>query len=304
MSSNQEGLNQTSAELMDAIFRIIQIETNKPWATTASGKSLPKTKLTLQNSRFATLVAVDWRTAHSFKEGDVVSVSGVLKDYRGEKQLGIKRIAPAQNYNSNDLLPVYPGSVDALEKRLAAYIAVIPDLRLRKLAEKILDPESETGRNFRLAPASPGSISHEPYLHGLMEHLIEVAETAYDLAEKARSFRPEYSQINLSHVMFGALIHDLAKTTAYKFDKGGIVFSAQGRLNAHLIESYALIRQELYGSGELTGDEIDRILHIVASHHGADSDVPPKTIEAVIVATADRFCSQLGSVFGYPHNKT
>lgn len=130
-----------------------------------------------------------------------------------------------------------------------------------------------------------------------------MSEVARVLADKARDLRPtEYGKINISIVMFGALLHDLAKTTAYEYGAEGIKFSLAGRLNGHVLESYALIRNVLYEAGTFSQEEIDNILHIVASHHGPESDQPPRTIEAWIVHTADLFCSKLGGTFGYPHD--
>jgi len=195
---------------------------------------------------------------------------------------------------------VYQGDVHALENRLNALIDSIPDQRLGRLAAKLLDPRTDLGQKYRNAPACPG-YGHEPYLHGLMHHLVEVAETAVVLAKQTSSMRPAEYPVNLSYVIFGALMHDLGKTSAFQWGDDGFKMSLGGRLNGHLLTSFVIIHNALTESGEFTQQEMDCILHLVASHHGPDSDQPPQTLEAVIVHTADCFCSQLGSTFGYPH---
>jgi 23S rRNA maturation-related 3'-5' exoribonuclease YhaM len=197
-------------------------------------------------------------------------------------------------------LRTYQGDVGALEARLDALINGIEDQRLGRLAAKLLDPRTELGRKYRMAPACPG-YGHEPYLHGLMHHLVEVAETAVVLAKQTSAMRPTEYPVNLSYVVFGALMHDLGKTSAFQYGDDGFKMSLGGRLNGHLLQSYVIIHNALIESGEFTDDEMARILHLVASHHGPGSDQPPLTMEATIVHTADCFCSQLGSKFGYPH---
>jgi 3'-5' exoribonuclease len=291
--------------LTDGIFRIVSIEQSKPGATGSSAKRFPKTRLVLQNSETAGLNAVDWDNALAFKTGQVVKVGGTIKTYRGQPQLSIQNIEPVEDCDPSQLLPRYAGSLVSLESRLTSYIAAIPDVRLSRIAAKLVDPKTELGKNLRIAPASPAAISHEPYIHGLLQHLLEVAETAQLLALKAREFRPlEYGNLNLGFVMFAAILHDIAKTTAYEYGSEGIKFSPAGRLNGHLIESYAVIRDALLEDSSITKAEVDQILHIVASHHGQQSDNPPRTLEATIVHHADYVCSQLGSNFGSPHNKS
>gem|GEM_PF-3418764 len=288
--------------LVDELFRIITIEPNATGATTSAGKQLPKTRLSLQNARFAGLPAVDWNNILEFSPGDVVAVTGTINEFKGHAQLKVQSARLADDFDPASLLPTYTGDVGALEARLNAYIKAIPDERLSRVAARLLDPETDLGKKFRLAPASPAPSSHEPYLHGLLQHLLEVGETAQTLALKAAGFRQqEYGPLNMSFVMFGALLHDVAKTSAYEYGADGIKFSNAGRLNGHLVESYALIRDALMAAGDFSQQEIDAILHIIASHHGPDSDQPPRTLEAVIVHHADYFCSQLGSRFGFPH---
>jgi len=295
-----EGAQKTP--VAQEIFRIISLEASAAPATTAGGKRLPRTRLTLQNAHHASLQAVDWNNALTLKTGDVIKVSGSLKEYKGQPQLSVTTVERLETFDPSALLPCYPGDLAALESRLASVIKSIPDQRLSALAERLLDPDSELGKRFRLAPAAPVALGHEPYIHGLLQHLTEVAETARLLALKAMELRPtEYGQVNLSTVIFGALLHDLGKTSAYEYGAEGIKFSPAGRLNGHLIESYRLIANALHESKQFSQAEIDNILHLIASHHGPDSDQPPRTIEAWIVHSADCFCSKLGSTFGYPH---
>lgn len=303
-SFNQPRPPDDKQPLNDGTFRIVNLEPSKPSASGGNSKRFPKTRLVLQNSEFPGLNAVDWDNVLNFKAGQVVKVSGILKSYRGQPQLSIQSIEAVESCDPSQLLPKYTGDLATLEAKLNSYIAAIPDARLNRIAAKLVDPNTELGRNLRIAPASPAAISHEPYIHGLLQHLLEVAETAQLLALKAKELRPlEYGNLNLGFVMFASILHDIAKTTAYEYGSEGIKFSTAGRLNGHLIESYSVIRDALREDGSITKAETDQILHIVASHHGQQSDNPPRTIEALLVHHADYVCSQLGSNFGSPHNK-
>ncbi|MBY0359535.1 MAG: HD domain-containing protein [Candidatus Obscuribacterales bacterium] len=294
-------MNAKTDKLENKIFRITGLQESKPGGLSRG----PKVRLTLQNKAYAGLAAISWNELSGFAIGQVVRVSGDLGKYQEKPQLQIKSIVQADSYDATDLVPTYSGDLKALEARLQACIALIKHEKLRRIVTTLLDKGTELGKKFRLAPASPADISHEPYLHGLWQHTLEVTEFAHGMALQAMRMRPEeYASINICHLVFAGLLHDIGKTTSYEYGNDGIKFALAGRLNGHLIEGYAIMRDALLKEGGFTATEIDRLLHIVASHHGAESDNPPRTIEAMLVHKADSIASQLGSTYGKPHESS
>lgn len=291
MSAQPETLENT-------IFRVTNIQRNDGGTNRA-----PKVRVTLQNKAYTGLAAISWNELSEIEDGKIVSVTGELGEYRNRPQLKILQITVVKDYQGTDLVPCYNGSLAGLESRLIKLISRITDERLHRIVTKLLDEETPLGKKFRLAPASPADISHEPYLHGLWQHTLEVTEFALTLAENALRMRPEeYASINLSYLIFGGLVHDIGKTSSYKYGDDGIKFAVPGLLNGHLIEGYAIVRQALIADGfDSSSNETHKILHIIASHHGNESDNPPRFIEAILVHKADSIASQLGSTYGKPH---
>src|SRR5687768_12921259 len=102
----------------DEIFRIITIEANASGATNSGGKNLPKTRLTLQNGRCASIQAIDWNHVLGFKSGDVVKVNGTLGEHRGQPQIKLSNVSKVDNFDPAMLLPRYQGDCNELEARL------------------------------------------------------------------------------------------------------------------------------------------------------------------------------------------
>lgn len=289
-------MNAKTDKIENGTFRITQLQCN-PGASKG-----PKVRMTLQNKGYASLNGICWFDLTGYAVGQVVIISGDLGEYQSKAQLTIRQIEVAATYDESKLVPSYGGDVAALEVRLTACLALITDDKLRKVASALLDAGSSLGKNFRLAPASPADISHEPYMHGLFQHTLEVTEVAYRLAQEALRMRPtEYGMVNLSHLVFGALLHDIAKTTSYEYGNQGIRFAVPGLLSGHLIHSYSLVHEAMIKEGGFADADLHKILHIIASHHGYESDNPPRTLEAILVHHADYVCSKLGSTYGLPH---
>jgi 7,8-dihydroneopterin 2',3'-cyclic phosphate phosphodiesterase len=86
-------------------------------------------------------------------------------------------------------------------------------------------------------------------------------------------------EVDRDVVLAGALIHDVMKCYAYTpLEGGGFRTSPLGERVDHL----TLLVSEMLRRGFPLG-----LVHVVASHHGDQSPVKPKTLEALIVSIAD-----------------
>lgn len=138
---------------------------------------------------------------------------------------------------------------------------------------------------------APGAVKyHHNYLGGLLEHTVEVAEIARNIA----SVLPNAS---VDIAIVGALLHDIGKLDLYRF-KDEFKFEPEynqmeGMLEHITLGIIRLHEWQLSKEPNLTEEErnmITIIKHIIVSHHGQleyGSPVTPKTIEASIVNKAD-----------------
>lgn len=157
--------------------------------------------------------------------------------------------------------------------------AKINDEGLREKVTSLLkDPDIELeGAMLGFEEAPGGAYVHHAYQGGLVEHTVamtHICVTMCDLVEKIYG-----GEIDRDVVLAGALVHDAMKCYAYsRVDGGFFRTSPLGERVDHL----TLLVSELLKRGFPL-----EVVHVVASHHGEQSPVKPKTLEALIVSIAD-----------------
>lgn len=126
--------------------------------------------------------------------------------------------------------------------------------------------------------------NHHAYKGGLACHSLGVCMNALSIAGNYSD-----SEIDVSILVTGALIHDIGKLREYKSD--GEYNQIDGQMLGHVVIGELMLQKEAI---KLNLPDDDQILiqleHIVASHHGErdkGAPVAPATLEAVIVSKAD-----------------
>lgn len=123
---------------------------------------------------------------------------------------------------------------------------------------------------------------HQPYLRGLWEHSVRVAEIVDGIAG-------HYPAINRDLVLTGALLHDIGKTLEYTYDRG-IKVTTEGRLLGHIILGIELLTEQIAKIPDFPRELRSKLVHIITSHHGKyewQSPKRPKLMEALVIHYAD-----------------
>jgi len=161
----------------------------------------------------------------------------------------------------------------------------IRDQKLRRMVRELLrkpDIDLDAGR-LSLEECPAGAYVHHAYEGGLLQHTVAVARltlTLCDLVEDVYG-----GEVDRDVVLAGVLVHDVMKCYAYTpTGRGSFTTSPLGERIDHL----TLLVAELYKRGF----PLD-VIHVAASHHGDQSPVRPKTVEALIVNIADYADSEL-----------
>lgn len=167
---------------------------------------------------------------------------------------------------------------------LEALAAGIGDEALREMVLDFLKvPDfGLEGAKLPLDECPGGAYVHHAYKGGLIQHTLAVARlclTLCDLVEEVYGGR-----VDRDVVLAGALLHDVMKCYAYAPNEGRYRTSALGERVDHL----TLLTAEMIGRGFPL-----EVVHVAASHHGEQSPVKPKTLEALIVSIADLADSEL-----------
>ena len=177
------------------------------------------------------------------------------------------------------LLPMGDFDYDAYIKKLDSLIKSVKTPGIRLILDNIFS--GPLYDKFIKNPA--GMKLHHAYIGGLLEHSVDVAETALALAG-----RVEGADRDL--VLAGALLHDIGKIKEIS-PSIGFAYTFEGRMLGHISMSAAIV-QEAADKVKVIGPKLQNLLHIVLSHHGEiekGSPVVCATKESFIVHYADEF---------------
>jgi 3'-5' exoribonuclease len=220
----------------------------------------------------------------------VVQVIGEVALYRDRRQLKVTsvRALPKGSVPLDQLLPSV-GAVDRYWESLDGWRREITKPRLAQVLALFYEDEQ-----FRQDYGScPGAVrGHHAALGGLLKHTTEVAAIGRTLAR--------VSGADGDLVLAGALVHDIGKLDAYRWD-GPFEHTEAGRLLGHVALGALRFDHRINQEPQppCTPLERDLLLHLILSHHGQlefGSPVVPMTLEAEALHRADNASAKLASV--------
>ena len=142
--------------------------------------------------------------------GAMCSVRGRVTAYRGSRRIAVDSLAPAEEWDSEDLMARGVRPEKELVAELKDLVASVREPGLRRVLRAVFGDE----RFFRTFRRCPGSQSyHHAYVGGLLEHTVTVAALCSGLAER-------YALIDRDLLVTAALLHDIGKATTTVFIEG------------------------------------------------------------------------------------
>jgi 3'-5' exoribonuclease len=263
-------------------FQEVFLVAKKSLAETKAGK--PYLALALMD-RTGEIEARIWDNALQFEaqaeEGRFVLVQAMAKPFRDQMQLSVAalRQVAETGVDMADFMPASPRPLAEMAAELEAVIAGIGDPPLRALLQVLF--QGETLAKFQRAPAAKKL--HHAYIGGLIEHTLSIVA----MAEQAAV---HYALIDRDMLVAGALVHDLAKIEEFDFSRPPFGYTDRGRLVGHLVLGVELVRRAASQVEGIGSDQVDRLVHIILSHHGQygfGSPVLPMTPEAILLHHLD-----------------
>lgn len=232
---------------------------------------------------FGTLWDEPQSGAKALKVGDIVKVQARVSLYNNRPSLMIERYRkarPEDNVSLDQFLPPPNKSVADLEKQFFGYVDSVETASLRGLLQDVFC------REFFLAfsKAPGGRLWHHARLGGLIEHTVSVAAICEQLAG-------HFSAVQRDLLIAGALLHDVGKVEAYRFDRGFFEYTDSGRLIGHIALGMERVQHYLRGREEIPEAVQQQLAHLILSHHGElsrGSPVVPMTLEAFLLHYADQ----------------
>ena len=227
--------------------------------------------------------AVQWDPAETdvaayTSPSDVVEIHGKVGTYKNKMQLTIDSIrsVPMEQVDWAKVLPVCPRSEESLVKWLDECLKLLKPPMLGMVQQVTAD------QSFRYCPAA--SVMHHAYVHGLLEHTVDVARIVVNMACRGG--------FDLQIALAGALLHDVGKI--YEYSMTGRRLPAAKTLGHSLMGCQVV--SGVAGMHAVPADVQSAICHIIASHHGRrewGAVVEPATKEAWLVHAADLIDAKL-----------
>jgi len=221
--------------------------------------------------------------------GNVVKVSGSVDEFQGNPQLKVKSIRLSEtkdNVNPQDFLPKSIRNPDEMQEELFSRIKLITNKYLKKLLNNVF--KDERVEKFKKAPA--GKSWHHGYIHGLIEHTLEMIR----ICDLMCDIHPE---LDRELLITGTMLHDFGKTEELAYDSA-FEYSDKGKLVGHIVICASMIEAE---AKQIPGfpDELKNLLiHLILSHQGKleyASPVVPKTLEAIALYQADELSAKVNA---------
>jgi 3'-5' exoribonuclease len=232
----------------------------------------------------------DQSMVEGVRRGHVVQVLGEVAEFRGRRQLRVSslRVLPTGTEDRARLLPSV-GDVERYWETVDAWRSEFTKPRLAAVVNLFYE-DPDFRRRYGQCPASVNG--HHAALGGLLKHTVEVGAIGRTIA-RAAGADPEL-------VLAGALLHDIGKLEAYRWDVA-FDYTDAHYLVGHVALGALMLDRRLGESTPpvCTPEERQLLVHLVLSHHGRlewGSPTLPLTLEAEVLHWADNASAKTASM--------
>ena len=224
--------------------------------------------------------------------GDFVRVRGKVQLHQGNLQMILTaiRAVSSDNMNPDDFEQRPTASIDLLLKRLRDLLLSIEESQLRALMECFLVDDALMND---LSNAAAGVKTHHAYRGGLLEHIVNMLETAKRIEDL-------YPAVNFDILLAGIFLHDLGKVREMSLDNA-FVYTDEGQLLGHMIIGVEMLSQKIVEVTRMTAEQFPselalRLKHMIISHHGTyefGSSRLPMTPESIALHYLDNLDAKI-----------
>ena len=226
---------------------------------------------------------------HGIGRGMVVEVSGEVQLYRGRRQLEVSHLAAATGVVDPSTLMPSAGDPRPRWSRIDRWRRSIRGQRLATMVSLFYE-DADFRARYGQCPAS--TVGHHAQIGGLLRHTCEVAAIGLAAAECCGA-DPDL-------VLAGALLHDIGKLEAYRWNAGFETTDA-GALLGHVALGLLMVERRVAAqpAPPCTHTELLVLLHLIGSHHGRPdfgAVSAPMTLEAEVLHHADNASAKSASM--------
>ncbi|MBU0536332.1 MAG: HD domain-containing protein [Nanoarchaeota archaeon] len=227
------------------------------------------------------------------KQDSVVHVQGKISNYNNKLQIatnepmGFDILEPGQ-YEPSMFIKPPKGDVNKMYDGLKETITFVKNPNLKQLLTEIFT-DTDFEERFK---KHPGAIEvHHNWTGGLLQHTVEVVNYCI-LSHK------QFPDLNKDLLIAGALLHDIGKMEELEVTTR-IKGTEKGQLIGHLPMGLIFVEKRISRIQGFDPDLKNKLLHIVASHHGRleyGSPKEPMIPEAVALYYADEMSAKIAEI--------
>ena len=237
-------------------------------------------------------------SAYDFESGDYVRAEGTTQRFQGTLQFIAKSLTKvdAGSVDPAEFVRVQAIDIPKAQSRLRELLQSITDPNLRNLADCFLIDDTFIDV-FSKTPA--GVKLHHAYPGGLLEHSLQMMETAVRIADL-------YPVLNRDLLLIGAFLHDIGKTKELAFGNE-MYYTDQGQLLGHSFLGVEILHGKIAEAEKLSGEPFNAetamlLKHMLISHHGTYENQCtklPMSLEAVTLHFIDSIDSKISEFRKY-----
>ncbi|MDR0520547.1 MAG: HD domain-containing protein [Planctomycetaceae bacterium] len=235
---------------------------------------------------------------YDFENGDYVHAEGTTQRFNGVIQFIGKSLVKVEagSIDPTEFVRFQTIDIPKAQTRLREILRTIAEPSLRNLADCFMIDDRFVD-HFSKAPA--GIKLHHAYPGGLLEHSLQMMETALRIADL-------YPVLNRDLLVIGAFLHDIGKIKELGY-ANEMFYTDQGQLLGHPFLGVEILYEKIAEAEKLAGEPFDAELmmllkHMLISHHGTyenQSSKLPMTLEAVTLHFIDSIDSKIAEFRKY-----
>ncbi len=227
----------------------------------------------------------------SLAAGSAVKIRARVESFSGALQLNILEAAPAPNASPELFSPKSLRPLKEMVYELDAAIASLKDPDYKRLLSSFREGQQLFGP-FCNAPAAKAV--HHAWVHGLLEHSLQ-------LARGAKALAPLYPGLDEELVILGCFFHDAGK--AWEISAlPGFDYTTKGKLLGHIYMGARLVEELCGRMKDFPEEKKLHLTHLVLSHQGERSEgfgsaADPATPEAIFFHHLDNLDAKVQNCF-------
>jgi len=225
------------------------------------------------SDRSGTIIGKIWEHAGEIEPmietGAPVGVRAIVEDYRGKRQLNIKRIVPvneedfaSKGFSWELILPQSKKNIDKLWKFVEKTIDKVTNPHLSTLLQLlIIDNRSKILKH-------PASLRlHHATMGGFLEHIVYMLNLGIHATKQYK--------LEQDLVIAGILLHDIGKLDELSGYPNNI-YTNEGNFLGHVVMGYNMVDKAIASIPDFPADLALKLKHILLSHQGEYENQSPK----------------------------